>query len=931
MKKRLISVLLAAATVSGTFSAFPYASAGSSDVYEFESGTISSSEESGTAVTTLSGASGGKAVDLKDSGDSVTLEFYAENEGTQSVSIRYCQPYDKDGKYQNVSVNGKSIGEIFCAYTGNGKFRTATIEAALKKGSNTITVESSWGWTYLDCLTVGAVSSSSSFAANPVISRGVPAYSGKSDSAGSANDDKYYTSWTSYAEDYIAYDLSSVPESQRKQVLAVWYNNGTYDNIGIYVNKSDEPVDYTIEVNNAGGGSYPDSGWKTVEEITGNGFSSRQHLVDMEGYNWIRMKVTRADGGKVSFNFDIHDASNGVSDSWVFFGDSITAGGMGNAYGTGYASYVNQLDGSFFPAQQNGGIGGITSRDGKENIDKWLNGSPVKYVSIAYGTNDCWGNPGNTEAYYSNTKYMIDAILKAGKVPVLPKIPYSTNSDVGSNVGYYNAMIDKLYNEYGDSLVHGPDFEEYFRNNTWGLGPDGVHPNSEGYDGMRKLWAETMYNNVYSSITTTDEDLIDPADNNPGEDISGQTDNTPADVQYTSSEGFHVENQKIIDANGNEFIMRGVNVAHAWYQNNTEQTLRAVAAKGCNTVRVVCEDGGSGRSTSADDLRKIIGWCKENKLICIVEVHDATGKNDISDITAAAKYWTGVKDVLNENTGYVIVNIANEWVGKWDTDTWAQGYQQAIKIMRDAGIRNMLMVDAAGWGQYGNSIKEKGAEVFSSDPDRNVVFSIHFYGTAGKDAQTIKSNIDGALSAGAPVLAGEFGYYHSDGDVDEIYLMNYCDEKGLGYIAWSWKGNGGGVEYLDLVSDWDGNSLTEWGEIYFGAMKNSKISSVYTDGINQKPVKEDNDKITEEPVNEDSDKTVQEPAAEEEFTFGDINGDEKIDITDLSILAVHLIDKTEFTNRQTLAADVAYDGTVDLADLATLRQYISKVIVKLGK
>ncbi|HOC35087.1 MAG TPA: cellulase family glycosylhydrolase, partial [Ruminococcus flavefaciens] len=690
---------------------------------------------------TLSGASGGKALDMKDNGDSVSIECYSENEGMQTISIRYCQPYDEDGKYQTVIVNGQNVGDIFCAYTGEGKFSTATIKAPLIKGKNTVEIVASWGWTFLDSLTIGgqpvSASASSSASANPLISRGVPAYSGKSNSAGSANDDKYYTSWTSQEGDYIAYDLSSVPENQRKKVLAAWYNNGTYDNIGIYVNKADEPVDYTIEVNKAGGGSYPQSGWETAEEVKGNSLSSRQHLIDMDGYNWIRMNVKKASGGKVSLNLDIHSASDGISDSWVFFGDSITAGGMGNAYGTGFAEYVNRLDSRFYPAQQNGGIGGITSRDGKENIDKWLSGSPVKYVSIAYGTNDCWGNPNNTESYYNNTKYMIDAVLKAGKVPVLPKIPYSTNSDVGSNTGYYNAMIDKLYSEYGDKLVHGPDFDEYFRNNTWGLGPDGVHPNDKGYDGMRKLWAETMYKNVYSKIPEAEAPVTEvpetPGTTQPQQQSSQQT---------TASDGFHVEGQKIIDANGNNFIMRGVNVPHAWFQNNTEQTLRAVAAKGCNSVRVVCLDGASGYKTSADEIGKVIGWCKENKLICVLEVHDATGKDSISDIVTAAKYWTEMKDILNENRAYVIVNIANEWVGTWDSSTWSQGYQQAMKVIRDAGIKNMLMIDAAGWGQYGTSIKEKGAEVFASDPEKNTVFSIHFYGTAGKNASTIKSNID---------------------------------------------------------------------------------------------------------------------------------------------------------------------------------------------
>ena len=372
---------------------------------------------------------------------------------------------------------------------------------------NIVTVESSWGWTYIDCLTIGK--SAVSAGADPLISRNAPAYSGKTDNASSGNDDKYYTFWTSTAGDYLAYDLSSVPGSQRKKVLAVWYNTSTYDNIGVYVNKDSEPVDYTIEVNKAAGGNYPTSGWEVAETVTGNGYSSRQHLIDMDGYNWIRMNVTKVNGTQVSLNLDIHDASNGVSDSWIFFGDSITAGSMVNAFGTGFATFVNQLDSGYFPVQENGGIGGISSREGKENIDKWLSISPAKYVSIAYGTNDAWGNPNNAQSYYENTKYMIDAILNAGKVPVLPKIPYATNSDVGSNTGYYNAMIDKLYNEYGEKLVHGPDFDEFFRNNTWGLGEDGVHPNSDGYEAMRKLWAETMYKNVYSKLSLNTDDTDD--------------------------------------------------------------------------------------------------------------------------------------------------------------------------------------------------------------------------------------------------------------------------------------------------------------------------------------------------------------------------------------------------------------------------------------
>ncbi len=170
--------------------------------------------------------------------------------------------------------------------------------------------------------------------ANPVISRGVPAYSGKSDSASSGNDEHYFTSWSSSSGDYLAYDLSGVPQAQRKKVLAAWYNLSSYDNLGAYASRNAEPIDYTIEVNKAQGGNYPSSGWETAVTIKGNGLSSRQHYIDMDGYNWIRMNVTKAYGDKVTLNLDIHDASQGVFDSWIFFGDSITAGGMVNAYGT---------------------------------------------------------------------------------------------------------------------------------------------------------------------------------------------------------------------------------------------------------------------------------------------------------------------------------------------------------------------------------------------------------------------------------------------------------------------------------------------------------------------------------------------------------------------------------------------------------------------
>lgn len=344
---------------------------------------------------------------------------------------------------------------------------------------------------------------------NPVISRNCPAYSESNPATASAgNDEHYFSFWFGQSPDYLAYDLSQVPENERKQVLAVWYNTSSYDSIGNYISRNMEPSDYTIEVNSAPGGDFPENGWETVCTVEGNTLSSRQHLVNMEGYNWIRINISKADGeaGKqASINFDIHNASDGVFDSWIFFGDSITAGGMNNCYGTGFATHVNRIDERYFPVQENGGIGGITSTDGRNNIDRWLESYAGKYVSIAYGTNDAWGNQTGAERYYENTKYMIDAVLALGKIPVLPKIPYAAESGVNTYLDEYNNEIDRLYEEYGDKLVKGPDFYGIIKENPDYLSGDGVHPSSEGYEEMRRIWAETMYENVYKNDNIGEE------------------------------------------------------------------------------------------------------------------------------------------------------------------------------------------------------------------------------------------------------------------------------------------------------------------------------------------------------------------------------------------------------------------------------------------
>ncbi|MBR6835200.1 MAG: dockerin type I repeat-containing protein, partial [Oscillospiraceae bacterium] len=83
------------------------------------------------------------------------------------------------------------------------------------------------------------------------------------------------------------------------------------------------------------------------------------------------------------------------------------------------------------------------------------------------------------------------------------------------------------------------------------------------------------------------------------------------------------------------------------------------------------------------------------------------------------------------------------------------------------------------------------------------------------------------------------------------------------------------------------------------------------------------------PVNdpEPTEEPSPSPDPAEEYMLGDVNNDGKVDITDLSTMAINLVDRKKFSNAAaTKAADVNKDGAFDLTDLATCRQFISKVI-----
>ncbi|AYG78365.1 Mannan endo-1,4-beta-mannosidase [Streptomyces hundungensis] len=308
-------------------------------------------------------------------------------------------------------------------------------------------------------------------------------------------------------------------------------------------------------------------------------------------------------------------------------------------------------------------------------------------------------------------------------------------------------------------------------------------------------------------------------------------------AQAADSPGFHVQDGRLLDATGQDFVMRGVNHAHAWYPDRTDQALKDIKAKGANSVRVVLATGDRWAKNGTADVTHVVEQCKQNRLVCVLEAHDTTGYGEAGaavPLSKAVDYWLSVKDALVGQEKYVLINIGNEPYGNTNYTAWTAETKTAIGRLRAAGIHHALMADAPNWGQdWSFTMRDNAAQVFAADPDRNTLFDIHMYGVYDSPAK-VTDYLGRFVAAHLPLTIGEFGNKHSDGDPDEDAIMAAAQTLGIGYLGWSWSGNGGGVEYLDLVRNFDANQLSDWGTRLFdgpnGIRSTAKEAGVFGGG-----------------------------------------------------------------------------------------------------
>lgn len=285
-----------------------------------------------------------------------------------------------------------------------------------------------------------------------------------------------------------------------------------------------------------------------------------------------------------------------------------------------------------------------------------------------------------------------------------------------------------------------------------------------------------------------------------------------------ASADFSVSGTQLLDGNGQPFVMRGINHPHAWYANRTPQAIRDIAATGANTVRVVLSNGYRWTRTSEAEVAEIIRLAKENNLIAVLDVHDVIGfgeEEGAAPLSSAVDYWLEIADTLRDQEDYVLINIGNEPFGNGVApETWINEHRTAIQRLRNGGLEHTLIVDAANWGQdWQGTMLEKASQVAEADALGNTMFSVHMY-EVYPDRSVVNDYMQTFLGTHQlPLLVGEFGMDHYGEPVAAADIMELAEQYGVGFTGWSWSGNSGGTETLDLVYNFDASAPSPWGEL----------------------------------------------------------------------------------------------------------------------
>jgi endoglucanase len=306
-----------------------------------------------------------------------------------------------------------------------------------------------------------------------------------------------------------------------------------------------------------------------------------------------------------------------------------------------------------------------------------------------------------------------------------------------------------------------------------------------------------------------------------------------------------VSNRKILDKNGNEYVLRGMsmfwdkwNEGSKFYNQSVVNTL-AGSNWNSNVIRMAASQGQG----SLQNAKNFMDWTWSAGIYVIIDWHyhdlDQNGaQNFFSEVARYAK---------DRGYNHVIYEIFNEPKGP----NWAQiktFAQNVIPKIREHDKDGIILVGTPGMS---SSVGSARNDPLSSAYNHNVMYVLHFY-AAESGHGYYKYPLQGAWCADFPVFISEWGTSRADGGAaagngaaiaqsanDD--WMSLIETMGLSWANWSITDKGESSAALrggaSTTGSWSNSNLSPSGQyvqkIIKGRNSGGSLSSV---GLSDYPI-----------------------------------------------------------------------------------------------
>lgn len=259
-------------------------------------------------------------------------------------------------------------------------------------------------------------------------------------------------------------------------------------------------------------------------------------------------------------------------------------------------------------------------------------------------------------------------------------------------------------------------------------------------------------------------------------------------TKFVSSNGWlKVENNTLVNQNGNKFQLRGISThGIQWYGNYANESMMKSLKENFNInlfrIAMYTEENGYIQNRDLKNkVDEIVNFAIKLDMYVIIDWHILSDGNPNMHKEEAREFFDEMSLKYKEYPN-VIYEICNEPNGNvtWDNDIKPYA-DEVISVIRKNSKNSIIIVGTPTWSQEVDKV------INNKIDDKNVMYALHFY--TGTHKEWLRDRAKEALSS-IPIFVSEWGVSDASGN-GGIYLeeadkwVSFMNENNISYSVWS--------------------------------------------------------------------------------------------------------------------------------------------------